>query len=129
MAWKTVIKSSPDAKAEPTDELKTAVYFAAEKLVRCKGRYHSEQNYRALAALLGVNAPHISPWRVRDISLPILVENSEPLALLLRWQGDKTPSVGWYLGNDLFQHADGTREDMIGWKGVPRCIEWMVIPV
>ena len=27
---------------------------AAEKLVRCKGRYHSEQNYRALAALFGV---------------------------------------------------------------------------
>ncbi|MCV5598386.1 hypothetical protein OFN66_32395, partial [Escherichia coli] len=30
---------------------------AAEKLVRCKGRYHSEQNYRALAALFGVNTP------------------------------------------------------------------------
>lgn len=30
---------------------------AAEKLVRCKGRYHSEQNYRALAALFGVKTP------------------------------------------------------------------------
>ncbi|MFW8229567.1 ead/Ea22-like family protein, partial [Klebsiella pneumoniae] len=28
-----------------------AINAAAEKLVRCKGRYHSEQNYRALAAL------------------------------------------------------------------------------
>ncbi|MEH8711506.1 ead/Ea22-like family protein [Klebsiella quasipneumoniae] len=34
---------------------------AAEKLVRCKGRYHSEQNYRALAALFGVNTPDLQP--------------------------------------------------------------------
>lgn len=34
---------------------------AAEKLVRCKGRYHSEQNYRALAALFGVNTPDLPP--------------------------------------------------------------------
>lgn len=34
---------------------------AAEKLVRCKGRYHSEQNYRALAALFGVTVPDLPP--------------------------------------------------------------------
>lgn len=34
---------------------------AAEKLIRCKGRYHSEQNYRALAALFGVTAPDLPP--------------------------------------------------------------------
>ncbi|EPN9607724.1 DUF551 domain-containing protein [Cronobacter malonaticus] len=34
---------------------------AAEKLVRCKGRYHSEQNYRALAALFGVTTPDLPP--------------------------------------------------------------------
>lgn len=34
---------------------------AAEKLVRCKGRYHSEQNYRALAALFGVTTPELPP--------------------------------------------------------------------
>lgn len=34
---------------------------AAEKLVRCKGRYHSEQNYRALAALFGVKTPDLQP--------------------------------------------------------------------
>ncbi|SVW65761.1 Ead domain protein [Klebsiella pneumoniae] len=32
---------------------------AAEKLVRCKGCYHSEQNYRALAALFGVKTPDL----------------------------------------------------------------------
>lgn len=34
---------------------------AAEKLVRCKGRYHGEQNYRALAALFGVTTPDLPP--------------------------------------------------------------------
>ena len=38
-----------------------AVKAAAEKLVRCKGRYHSEQNYRALATLFGVTAPDLPP--------------------------------------------------------------------
>ncbi|EBT1279420.1 ead/Ea22-like family protein, partial [Salmonella enterica] len=31
----------------------SAIVAAAEKLVRCKGRYHSELNYRALATLFG----------------------------------------------------------------------------
>jgi len=34
---------------------------AAEKLVRCKGRYHSELNYKALAAMFGVTTPDIEP--------------------------------------------------------------------
>lgn len=34
---------------------------AAEKLVRCKGRYHSELNYRAHAALFGVTTPDLPP--------------------------------------------------------------------
>lgn len=38
-----------------------AINAAAEKLVRCKGRYHSELNYRALAALFGVNTPDLPP--------------------------------------------------------------------
>ncbi|HIB4716111.1 TPA: hypothetical protein ACWW47_005477 [Klebsiella pneumoniae] len=38
-----------------------AIRAAAEKLVRCKGRYHSEQNYRALAALFGVKTPDLPP--------------------------------------------------------------------
>lgn len=44
------------------DEEETAkIVKAAEKLVRCKGRYHSEQNYRALAALFGVTVPDLPP--------------------------------------------------------------------
>ncbi|WP_241723048.1 hypothetical protein [Raoultella sp. HC6] len=44
-----------------TLEKAQAINAAAEKLVRCKGRYHSEQNYRALAALFGVNTPDLPP--------------------------------------------------------------------
>lgn len=33
------------------------VYHAARKLVHCKGRYHSELNYKALAAQFGVKTP------------------------------------------------------------------------
>jgi len=51
-------------------ELET-VSAAAEKLVRCKGRYHSEQNYRALAALFGVSTPDLPPveTEVRELEL------------------------------------------------------------
>lgn len=49
---------------------------AAEKLVRCKGRYHSEQNYRELAALFGVKTPDLPPLdsesRTVTVKLPDL---------------------------------------------------------
>lgn len=47
--------------AEEALEKAQTINAAAEKLVRCKGRYHSEQNYRALAALLGVTTPDLPP--------------------------------------------------------------------
>lgn len=47
--------------AEEALEKAQAIRAAAEKLVRCKGRYHSEQNYRALAALFGVTTPDLPP--------------------------------------------------------------------
>lgn len=40
---------------------------AAEKLVRCKGRYHSEQNYRALATLFGVKTPDLPPLEHENV--------------------------------------------------------------
>ena len=48
---------------ELVEELEKAqtINAAAEKLVRCKGRYHSEQNYRSLAALFGVTTPDLPP--------------------------------------------------------------------
>lgn len=55
-AWKA-------ASAELVEALEKAqaINAAAEKLVRCKGRYHSEQNYRTLAALFGVTTPDLPP--------------------------------------------------------------------
>lgn len=44
---------------------------AAEKLVRCKGRYHSEQNYRALAALFGVKTPDLPPLDSESIAVTV----------------------------------------------------------
>lgn len=51
---------------------------AAEKLVRCKGRYHSELNYRALADLFGVTMPDLPPLdgesRTVTVKLPQKIE-------------------------------------------------------
>ncbi|EAB4417364.1 DUF1778 domain-containing protein [Salmonella enterica] len=42
----------------PTLDLLLDVFEAARKLVQCKGRYHAELNYKALAALFGVETPY-----------------------------------------------------------------------
>lgn len=91
------------------DELE-AIRAAAEKLVRCKGRYHSEQNYRALAALFGVNTPDLPP--LDDESHAVTVENLQESA----YRAGLT--AGWNLGlandNDGFNkclaaHAAGIK--------------------
>lgn len=71
MAWDETAQSNAEfiALANPNNviamvealEKAQAINAAAEKLVRCKGRYHSEQNYRALAALFGVKTPDLPP--------------------------------------------------------------------
>lgn len=43
------------------------ILAAAEKLVRCKGRYHSEINYRALAKLFGVTTPDLPPLEHENV--------------------------------------------------------------
>ncbi|HCB0852955.1 TPA: ead/Ea22-like family protein [Klebsiella pneumoniae] len=55
--------------AELVEALEKAqtINAAAEKLVRCKGRYHSEQNYRALAALFGVTTPDLPPLEHENV--------------------------------------------------------------
>lgn len=55
-----VLPKQPDVTL--TNEGETyKIIKAAEKFVRCKGRYHSEQNYSALAALFGVTVPDLPP--------------------------------------------------------------------
>lgn len=53
-------RKTAEANSEKLEKAQT-INAAAEKLVRCKGRYHSEQNYRALAALFGVTTPDLPP--------------------------------------------------------------------
>ena len=62
------------------------VRAAAERLVRCKGRYHSEQNYRALAALFGVTTPDLPP---------LDSESSTVTVKLLKDHVDDADLFGW----------------------------------
>ncbi|HGT2812985.1 TPA: hypothetical protein ACM2WJ_001926 [Klebsiella pneumoniae] len=55
-----------DALVEALEKAQT-INAAAEKLVRCKGRYHSEQNYRALAVLFGVKTPDLPPLEHENV--------------------------------------------------------------
>ena len=63
------LTDGPDNIIALVDALEKAqtINAAAEKLVRCKGRYHSEQNYRALAALFGVNIPDLPPLEHENV--------------------------------------------------------------
>ncbi|MEA4364422.1 ead/Ea22-like family protein [Klebsiella pneumoniae] len=59
-------RKTAESTSEKLDKAQT-INAAAEKLVRCKGRYHSEQNYRALAALFGVNTPELPPLEHENV--------------------------------------------------------------
>ncbi|EEL3489337.1 ead/Ea22-like family protein [Salmonella enterica] len=54
-------------EAEKRIAEQSAIVAAAEKLVRCKGRYHSELNYRALAKLFGVVTPDLPPLEHENV--------------------------------------------------------------
>ncbi len=60
--WRKTAKST----GEKLEKAQT-INAAAEKLVRCKGHYHSEQNYRALAALFGVKTPDLPPLEHENV--------------------------------------------------------------
>ncbi|STR81435.1 Ead domain protein [Klebsiella pneumoniae] len=59
-------RKTAESTSEKLEKAQT-INAAAEKLVRCKGRYHSEQNYRALAALFGVNTPDLPPLEHENV--------------------------------------------------------------
>ncbi|WP_322874592.1 hypothetical protein [Klebsiella michiganensis] len=69
-----------DALVEALEKAQT-INAAAEKLVRCKGRYHSELNYRALASLFGVTTPDLPPLDGEPVGEVIEVGD----ALLVEW--------------------------------------------
>lgn len=77
---------------EALEKAKT-INAAAEKLVRCKGRYHSEQNYRALAALFGVTTPDLPP--LDSESRTVTVKLPKPHAHLIWIQAGHAPDDYW----------------------------------
>ena len=84
---------------------------AAEKLVRCKGRYHSEQNYRALAALFGVNTPDLPPLEHENVHYADAAE-MEIAALRQRIAGleartVKLPDLRQIVSGDRYVWSDG----------------------
>ncbi|EBB6844172.1 ead/Ea22-like family protein [Salmonella enterica] len=58
-SWDVLYKKLEAAERSMAEQ--SAIVAAAEKLVRCKGRYNSELNYRALAKLFGVITPDLPP--------------------------------------------------------------------
>lgn len=71
-----IAAANPSTVLAILDELEAAekriaeqreIVAAAEKLVRCKGRYHSEINYLALAKLFGVTTPDLPPLEHENV--------------------------------------------------------------
>lgn len=58
-----------DCMAEELKRL-SAIEQAAIALIKCKGRYHAEQNTKALAAALGVELPQLDDTNVVDLNRP-----------------------------------------------------------
>ena len=104
-------RKTAESTGEKLEKAQT-INAAAEKLVRCKGRYHSEQNYRALAALFGVNTPDLPP--LDDESHAVTVENLQESA----YRAGLT--AGWNLGldnnNDGFNKCLAAHAAGIKWE-------------
>ncbi|HHH8640746.1 TPA: ead/Ea22-like family protein [Klebsiella pneumoniae] len=98
--WRKTAKST----GEKLEKAQT-INAAAEKLVRCKGRYHSEQNYRALAALFGVKTPDLPPLEHENVHYADAAE-MEIAALRqriaeLESRTVKLPPTFWYEHDDF----------------------------
>ncbi len=100
--------------AELVEALEKAqtIRAAAEKLVRCKGRYHSEQNYRALAALFGVNTPDLPPLdgEPRAVTVENLQESAYRAGLTAGW------NLGLANNNDGFNKCLAAHTAGIKWE-------------
>lgn len=51
-----------------------AIEQAAINLIKCRGRYHAEQNTKALAAALGIELPQLDDIDVVELSRPSAAE-------------------------------------------------------
>ncbi|HDX9141210.1 TPA: ead/Ea22-like family protein [Klebsiella michiganensis] len=92
------------------DELE-AIRAAAEKLVRCKGRYHSEQNYRALAALFGVKTLDLPPLEHENVhyadAAEMEIEALRQRIAELESRTVKLPDLRQIVSGDRYVWSDG----------------------
>lgn len=117
-------------KIAASNDESQAIITAAQKLVRCKGRFHAEQNYRALAALFGITVPTVDPWILVSDRKPPMIEGSvgDAVQYLLEWDDGKI-DAGFWLWSGHFQRANGTSEGMIDWDGKEHyVVAWMDLP-
>lgn len=101
---------SNSALAEALEKAQT-INAAAEKLVRCKGRYHSEQNYRALAALFGVKTPDLPPLEHENVhyadAAEMEIEALRQRIAELESRTVKLPDLRQILSGDRYVWSDG----------------------
>ena len=79
-----------DALVEALEKAQ-AINAAAEKLVRCKGRYHSEQNYLALSALFGVTTPDLPPLDSESRTVTVKLPKDHVDDADLHWRLSRKP--------------------------------------
>lgn len=105
--WRKTAKST----GEKLEKAQT-INAAAEKLVRCKGRYHSEQNYRSLAALFGVTTPDLPPLdgEPRAVTVENLQESAYRAGLTAGW------NLGLANNNDGFNKCLAAHTAGIKWE-------------
>ncbi|ENY3791058.1 TPA: ead/Ea22-like family protein [Klebsiella pneumoniae] len=84
---------------------------AAEKLVRCKGRYHSELNYRALAALFGVTTPDLPSLEHENVhyadAAEMEIEALRQRIAELESRTVKLPDLRQIVSGDRYVWSDG----------------------
>ncbi|ENT3460725.1 ead/Ea22-like family protein [Salmonella enterica] len=87
----------------------SAIVATAEKLVRCKGRYHSELNYRALAALFGVNTPDLPPMdgESRTVMMPEPFKMAKSSSGLMYYYADEVDKALATAGIKVKEESDG----------------------
>ncbi|HGS6578967.1 TPA: ead/Ea22-like family protein [Klebsiella pneumoniae] len=124
--WRKTAKST----GEKLEKAQT-INAAAEKLVRCKGRYHSEQNYRALAALFGVKTPDLPPLEHENVHYADAAEMeiaalrqriAELESRTVKLPKPKNSDQGWKIDPEFInkvQDAIGYDDTCECWEGTP----------
>ncbi|EBR9919973.1 ead/Ea22-like family protein [Salmonella enterica subsp. enterica serovar Richmond] len=102
-SWDALYKKLEAAEKRIAEQ--SAIVAAAEKLVRCKGRYHSELNYRALAKLFGVVTPDLPPLEHENVHYADAAEVEIPALRQriaeLEAREVTLPPTFWYEHDDL----------------------------